>query len=729
MTKKDVNKGRSEKSMAKRRVKVPVIMQMEMLECGAACLAMVMAYHKKWIPLEKVREECAVSRDGSNAKYIVMAARNYSFEARGKRGGVSQLKDAALPCIIHWNFNHFVVLTGFSEKYAFINDPAVGETKVSLDVFGKSFTGVYLEFEPNENFMPEGRPQSVLKFARKRLKGTAVPIVFVIVTMLLLSLIGIITPVMSRVFVDRVLTGDNSDWFTPIIWGMLGLAAASLAVSIIQALYLLKIRGKLSIVANSTFLWHVLRLPMSFFSQRVAGEIAGRLKYNETIAESLIHKLAPLALNFLLTVFYFVIMIRYSLILTAIGVFAVIINFLLSQLIAKRRIGITRTQMRDQGKLTGMTMSGIQMVETIKSSGSENGFFQQWAGVRAAVNRSQVEYIKTNAFIGSLPEFVISLSRVAILLVGAYLILQGEFTAGVLLAFQSFLLAFTAPVESFIKATQSIQEMRVTMERVEDVFKYEPDVEQEEMPEDIHNFDKLTGNIELKNITFGYNKLGNPLITDFNMTLKAGSSVAIVGASGCGKSTLTKLISGLYKPWSGEILFDDKPMPEIDRHTLTSSLAVVDQDITIFEDSISDNVKLWDTSIEDFEAILACKDAGIHHDILQRTDGYKHMMAEDGKNFSGGQRQRLEIARALASDPAILILDEATSALDAKTEFDVTNAIKNRGITCIIIAHRLSTIRDCDEIIVLDKGIAVERGTHDELIAKAGFYCDLVTII
>ena len=715
--------GKSKKR--RKRAKVPVIMQMEMLECGAACLAMILAHYKKWIPLEKVREECAVNRDGSNAKYVVMAGRRYGLEAKGFRGGVDEVKDAQLPCIIHWNFNHFVVLTGFSDKFAFINDPASGEVKVPLDIFDKAFTGVYMTFVPGENFKPEGQRQSVLKFARARLKGTATPIIFVIFTMFLISLIGIINPVLSRVFLDRVLTGYNPEWFRPLILGMVGLAAVSFIVYLINALYILKIRGKLAIVANSVFLWHVLRLPMSFFSQRMSGEIAGRLKYNEAIAETLIARLAPLFLNFVLTIFYFIIMVRYSWILTAIGIAAIAINMVMARIISTRRIAIARTQMRDEGRLRGLTLGGIQMIETIKSSGAENGFFEQWAGIRAAVNRSQVEFVKTNAYLGAVPDFVLSLSRVAILIVGAYLILTGSFTAGMLLAFQSFLLAFTAPVESFIEATQSIQEMRVTMERVEDVFKYEPDVKDVDVSDVSPN--KLIGNIELKSVSFGYNRLAQPLIKDFDMTLRAGSSVAIVGSSGCGKSTLAKLISGLYKPWSGEILFDGTPISEVDRHSFTSSVAVVDQDITIFEDTVSENVKLWDTSIEDFEVILASKDAGIHHDILLRPDGYKHMLAEDGKNFSGGQRQRLEIARALASDPAILIMDEATSALDAKTENDVANAIRDRGITCIIIAHRLSTIRNCDEIIVMDKGIVVERGIHDDLIASNGYYARLVT--
>jgi len=710
----------------KRRVKVPVVMQMEMLECGAACLAMVLAYYKKWIPLEKVREDCAVSRDGSNAKYMILAARNYGLASKGFRGDVEKVKKAALPCIIHWNFNHFVVLSGFTEQYAYINDPATGEAKIPIDVFDASYTGVYLTFEPDDDFMPTGRTQSIFAFASSRLKGTTTPIAFVILTMFLTSLIGIINPVMSRVFLDRVLTSQNPNWLLPLLFGMVGLAIAQLVVSLVNSLYLLKICGKLAIVSNSVFLWHILRLPLSFFSQRLVGDIASRLKTNEVIAETLVAKLAPQLLNFILTIVYLVVMVQYSLVLTVIGLIAVASNIALAQIISRRRIRLSRTQARDEGKLAGLTMSGIKMIETIKASGSENGFFEQWAGIRAAVNKSRVEFTKVNSYLGSLPEFVLSASRAAILVIGSYLIISGELSIGMLLAFQGFLLAFTTPVESLIEATQSLQEMRVTMERIEDVCKYEPDVMNDISAVDTTDIDKLTGRLELKGVSFGYNKLAQPLIKDFSMSLNANESVAIVGSSGCGKSTIAKLISGLYRPWEGEILFDGVPINEINRSAFTSSVAVVDQDITIFEDTVSNNVKLWDSSIEDFEATLACRDAGIHHDILKRSNGYKHILAEDGRNISGGQRQRLEIARALASDPAILILDEATSALDARSEFSIISSIRNRGITSIIIAHRLSTIRDCDEIIVLDKGAVVERGTHNELIVRGGFYSKLV---
>ncbi len=384
--------------------------------------------------------------------------------------------------------------------------------------------------------------------------------------------------------------------------------------------------------------------------------------------------------------------------------------------------------MRDAGKLAGTTVAGIEMIETIKASGAENGFFEKWAGYQASVNTNTVRFQRMNQLLGLLPSLINSICGTAVLITGVFLAMQGEFTVGMIMAFQGFLSSFVAPATTLISAGQSLQEMRTDMERIEDVMKYptDPVFDNHAETED-GEYDKLSGNIELKNVTFGYSRLAEPLIKDFSMTLKPGSRVAFVGASGCGKSTLSKLISGLYQPWSGEILFDGKPLSQIDRGVFTGSLAVVDQDITIFEDTIANNIKMWDNSIEDFEMIMAARDAQLHEDIMQREGGYQYKLTEGGKDFSGGQRQRMEIARVLAQDPTIIILDEATSALDAKTEYDVVKSIKDRGITCIVVAHRLSTIRDCDEIIVLERGNVVERGTHEELMKNGGAYTQLVS--
>jgi len=709
--------------------KVPVVMQMEALECGAASLAMVLAYYEKWVPLEQVRADCGVSRDGSNAKNILKAARSYGLEAKGYRMEPEYLKEnGKFPCIIHWNFNHFVVLNGFKGKKVVINDPAKGTYSVSMDTFDKSFTGICLMFEPTEDFEPGGNPGSMLTFAKSRLKDAKVAISFSVITTAIASLVGIINPAFSRIFMDRLLTRENPEWFIPFIYGLAAISVIQVFVTFIQAVFSARINAKIAAVGNATFMWKVLHMPMEFFSQRMAGDIQGRKSSNADVARVLVNTFAPLIIQGAMMIFYLVVIIRYSPMLSMIGVTSIVLNAIMSHIIAQKRINLTRVQMRDSGKLSGATVAGIEMIETIKASGAENGFFEKWAGYQASVNVQTVKFAALDQYLGIIPQLIASLTDTIVLSLGVYLVMNGEFTVGMVMAFQGFLASFTSPATQFVQASRSLQEMRTQMERIEDVMKYPTDVifENGTFDENV-SYSKLSGSVELKNVTFGYSRLSEPLIKDFNLSLKPGSRVAFVGTSGCGKSTISKLISGLYQPWSGEILFDGKPMTKIDRSVFTGSLAVVDQDIIIFEDTIANNIKMWDNSIEDFEVIMAARDAQLHEDIMQRDGGYNYKLTEGGKDFSGGQKQRMEIARVLAQDPTIIILDEATSALDAKTEYEVVKSIKDRGITCIVVAHRLSTIRDCDEIIVMDRGNVVERGTHDELYALGGFYTKLVT--
>lgn len=720
--------GKRNSPVTKGAAKVPVVMQMEALECGAACLAMVLAYYGKWVPLEQVRLDCGVSRDGSNARNMLRAARSYGLVAKGYRCEPEDLKKSGkFPCIIHWNFNHFVVLDGFRGNKAVLNDPARGTYAVSMKDFDEAFTGVCLFFEPGEDFKPEGKPRSMISYAKERLSGAGAAVAFAALTAVISALLGIITPVFSRVFLDRLLTGENPDWLMPFTLALAGISVIQLVAAWMQAVYSLRINGKLAVVGNTTFLWKVLRMPMEFFSQRMAGDIQGRQSANAEIAGHLVNTFAPLALDAVMMVFYLAVMLRYSVLLTMIGLVSVFANLLLSGVISKKRINITRVQMRDAGKLAGMTVAGIEMIETIKASGAENGFFEKWAGYQASVNASQVKFQRIDQLLGLLPVLISSICGTAVLMTGVYLAMEGSFTAGMILAFQGFLASFVSPAMTLIAAGQSLQEMRTDMERIEDVMNYPADTALEASADDGAEYSKLSGAVELRHVTFGYSRLAEPLIIDLNMTLKPGSRVAIVGPSGCGKSTVSKLISGLYQPWSGEILFDGKPVSQIDRSVFTGSLAVVDQDIILFEDTIANNIKMWDNSIEDFEMIMAARDAQIHEDIMQRDGGYQYKLTEGGRDLSGGQRQRLEIARVLAQDPTIIILDEATSALDAKTEYDVVKSIKDRGITCIVVAHRLSTIRDCDEIIVMEQGRVVERGTHEELMRRGGAYTQLVS--
>ena len=715
------------KPIEKGVAKVPVVMQMEALECGAASLTMIMHYYKKWIPLEQARTDCGVSMDGASAKNIMLAARSYGMKSNAWRVEPENLlEEGPFPCIIHWGFNHFVVLCGFKGKNAVINDPARGRVTVSWEEFDREFTGVCLTFEPTEDFVPSGKPKSVWFYAKERLKGSGTAVAFVVLTTTISSLIGIIKPVFSRTFLDRLLTGSNPEWLTPFILLFCVVIVISVVVEWVSAVYSLRIQGKMASYGSASYLWKVLRLPMQFFTQRLSADIADRQATNATIASTLVRTFAPLALQAGMMVFYLAVMIHYSPLLSLIGVGAILLNLGVSSIVTAKRINITRVQQRDAAKLSSATMSGISMIETIKSSGAENGFFGRWAGYQASVNSQSVQYTRLNLFLGNLPYAITTVANLAVLGIGVMLVVQGHFSKGMVMAFQSFLSSFMAPASSLISAGQSMQEMITQMERVDDVMSYQEDpaFSPREKKEE---YQKLSGAIELKNITFGYSRLGKPLITDFSMTVKPGQKIAFVGRTGCGKSTLAKLISGLYRPWSGSITFDGVPIEDIDRDVFIGSVSVIDQDITLFEDTVSENIKMWDDSIEDFEVTLAARDAGIYDDIVTRDGGFSHKLLEGGRDLSGGQRQRLEIARALSQDPTICIMDEATSALDARTEHEVISSINDRGITCIIIAHRLSTIRSCDEIIVLDKGHIVERGTHDELFALGGMYTSLVS--
>ena len=514
-----MNKKKVKSPVSHRTARVPVILQMEALECGAASLAMVMAYYDRWIPLEQVRYDCGVSRDGSNARNIMLTGKHYGMEVKGFRCEPDALKEqGTFPCIIHWNFNHFVVLDGFGRNYAMLNDPARGRVKVSMEEFDNSFTGVVLMFTPGENFEPGGKRESVLSFVRKRMKGTRTAIIFTVIMTLLGYLFGLIDPGIRRFFMDRLLSGENRELLMPFLCIVAGLGILQIIVAWIQGIYNLKLSGKMAAVGNATYMWKVLKLPIVFFSQRMSGDIQGRQASNASIAETLVNTLAPLALSAVMMVFYLVIMIRYSLLLTLIGVISLMLNLAVTMIISNKRMEVMRVTLRDNGKLMATTIAGINQIETLKASGAENGFFQKWSGYQASVNAQQVRVQKMEQYLGAIPGLVSALADSAIVVMGVWLAMQGRFTLGMITAFQLYLSNLMSPAEELINAGSSIQTMRAEMERVEDVMNYPDDVRFAPEPaEGTEDYAKLKGHVEMKNVTFGYSRLAKPLIEDFNM--------------------------------------------------------------------------------------------------------------------------------------------------------------------------------------------------------------------
>ena len=714
--------------VAKGTAKVPVVMQLEALECGAASLAMVSAYYGKWVTLEKARADCGVSRDGSNAANIVKAARGYGFKvSKFKRNPQSIREKGVFPCIIHWNFDHFVVLCGFKGKYAYINDPAKGTVRVDEEEFDRAFTGITINIVPDEGFNPDGKRQSILHAVKKEIKSSKTAVAVMSAASAIIALLAVTYPLLSGVFIDDFLGGHGGGLLSGFTIILLILAVLQLTAAWVQTIYSLRVKGKLSVIGCSTYMWKIMQLPMEFFSQRMTSDVYIRMDMLENLTSSLSNMIIPLVTNTVTAVLCLILMLNQSLALTAISVSVLTVNLFLSRLIARTHENAVRVMERDREKLTSETISGLSMIETIKVSGAENSYFEKWAGLQAKANTQRVKAESADNFLSKIPELLSGAVYFIIMLMGIGHVMQGSLTLGLVWAFQGLLSLLMSPVFSVYDVRKKLQTMRTQYERAEDILEFPSDKNITYTPDTAENgIYKLKGDIELKNITFGYSRLAEPIIKDFSLSVKAGSRVAVVGTSGCGKSTLSKLISGLYEPWEGEILFDGKHRQEISRDVMTGSIAVVDQDIMLFEGTIKNNIKMWDSSIEDFEVIIASRDAQIHDDVMAREGGYQAILTSDGRNLSGGQRQRLEIARVLAADPSVIIMDEATSALDAKTEFDVVKSITDRGITCIIIAHRLSTIRDCNEIIVLDKGMIAERGTHEQLMELGGKYKNLV---
>ena len=712
-------------TQATARARTPTVLQMEAVECGAAALAIVLGYHGLHLPLEQLRVACGVSRDGSKASNVVKAARSFGMTASGARLEVDALRTQVFPVVVFWDFNHFLVVEGFAADGVWLNDPASGPRKVTMEEFSRAYTGVTLLITPGPDFKKGGKRRSTWAALKPRMDGSKSALLFVVLASLALVIPGLVIPVFTQVFVDSYLIGQLDGWVKPLLLGMGITAILRMGLTWLQQHYLLRLELRLALTGSATFFWHVLRLPIEFFNQRYAGDISQRVSSNDRVAHLLSGELATNVVGVITAIFYVAIMLTYDGLLTLIGVLLTGLNVAALTFVARKRTDGNMRLQQERGKLMATTMGGIQTIETIKATGGELDFFARWAGLKAKTNNSEQRLALYSHMLSSVPVLITALTTATILGLGGWRVMEGSMTVGMLVAFQSLMGSFSSPISNLMGLATKFQEASGDMTRLDDVLRYPVD-ERFNHAAPITVDGKLEGHLEIDQLTFGYSRLDAPLIEGFSLKLAPGQRVALVGASGSGKSTIAKLVMGLNKPWSGEVRIDGMAREAIAPTVLNATLAGVDQEVYLFEGTVRDNLTLWDAEVPEPDMVRAAQDALIHDVIAARNGGYDASVGEGGANFSGGQAQRLELARALTGNPRVLVLDEATSALDPVTEKLILDQLRKRGCTCLVVAHRLSTIRDCDEIIVMDHGKVIERGTHEALNELGGAYAQLV---
>ncbi|WP_416908124.1 MAG: NHLP family bacteriocin export ABC transporter peptidase/permease/ATPase subunit [Polymorphobacter sp.] len=706
------------------RGRTPVILQLTAAECGAASLAMVLAHHGRQMSLDVLRGLCGVSRDGAKASSLLRAARALGLEAKGLKAEPHHLAELPMPMIAYVNFNHFLVVDGIDDKGVRIIDPAGGRRRETMAEFSESFTGVVLTFVPGADFVRADERPGLAEALKSRFDGVRGALLFAALTALALVVPGILLPVFSRIFVDYLLIRGLSDWLPALLIGLGLTALARFALIQLQSRALLAAEMRMSLETGAALMAKLLRLPVGFFDQRFAGEIADRVRLNEELSALLTGKLAQAAVNLIAAAFFLLVMLLYQPLLTL----AVLVLALANAgvlLLSGRLLGDRYRKISiDTGTLMGARIAGLRDMETFKASGAEDMVFARWTGLAVAAANGRQAAARISALIQPVPGLISALITAVILIGGGWLVMDGALTLGELVGYQTLAASFVAPVVALAGFGAELQQVRSLTSRLEDV---------NEQPDDArfaqaaaHDGRVPGGRLSADGLRFGYAPLDPPLIDDFSIDIRPGMRVALVGASGSGKSTLGKLLAGLEQPGAGQVCLDGRPLLAWPREILASRLAYVRQEVTLFEGTVRENLTLWDARMPEPEVMRAARDAAVHEVIAGRPGGYDAVIAEGGRNFSGGERQRFEIARALASDPAVIVLDEATSALDPLSEEQVMTAIRQRGVTCVIVAHRLSTIRDCDLIMVMDRGRVVESGDHATLMARGGAYAGLL---
>ena len=707
-------------------VRTPTVFQMEATECGAASLAMVFAYYGKHVPLEELRIETGASRDGCNAGSIVRTAMKYGMECRGYRKEPADLRAMRPPCILHWNFNHFVVFEGFRGKYACLNDPALGRRKVTMEELDDSFTGVVLAFAPTEAFTKDKKQGGLFACVKRLLSGQTGSVLRLLFAGLLLTFPGIAIPVTAKVFIDDVLLYRNPGVFPALMLILAGTVLLQILLSLYRELLLAKLQKKITLLSAREFLTHLFRLPIRFFDRRYTGDLAERAANDSDVTAFLSGDLLRTVFNSAVALCYLALLFVCSPLLAAVALAGAAVSAGIGQLISARIKTASVKYEQDLGSLSGAVCAGLSVIDTLKASGTENEYVGRILGHSARVAEQEQKLSRGQQVLNAVPEGIHLLTGALLLVLGSWCVIQGGMSVGTLVFFLSLFGAFSMPVEKLVGFVKKIRTAAADVSRTEDILRYPVDEKFSENMERDPLVNKLEGTVELRDISFGYSHLRPPVIAQVSFRIDCGQSIAVVGKSGCGKTTVSRIISGLYPPREGELLFDGTDIRRIPPDILSASIATVSQHITLFSGSIRDNLTMWNPSIPERDIIAAAKDACIHDVISQKPGAYDHHLTEGGANLSGGQRQRLEIARALTTNPTILIMDESTSALDPITEKQIIDNIKRRGCTCVIIAHRLSAIRDCDQILVMDGGRILQRGTHEELSLQSGPYQTLM---